>query len=93
VSETQPRSMIVVPICIEPDDTGYVGYSPDLRGCVVGGETREEVRLLLEEAVRLHLASYPKRGDRLPAGCHVTCGDASSEGAGRDWRTGIRIKL
>lgn len=78
-----PRSMIVVPICIEPDDVGFVGYSPALSGCVVGGETRDEVRRLLEEAVRLNLASYVKHGDQLPTGCRVACGIPVSDVASR----------
>ena len=83
MTETLPRSMIVVPICIEPDDTGFVGYSPALSGCVVGGETRDEVRKLLEEAVRLNLASYVKHGDQLPSGCRVMCGIPVSDAVSR----------
>jgi predicted RNase H-like HicB family nuclease len=75
--------MIVVPICIEPDETSFVGYSPALSGCVVSGETRDEVRKLLEEAVRLNLASYVKHGDPLPAGCQVVCGIPVSDAVSR----------
>jgi len=85
--------MIVVPICIEPDDTGFVGYSPALTGCVVGAQTRAEVRKLLEEAVRLNLASYVKHGDQLPSGCRVVCGipvsDAVSRGQHMDALPGM----
>jgi predicted RNase H-like HicB family nuclease len=88
--------MIVVPICIEPDDTGFVGYSPALTGCVVGGETRDEVRKLLEEAVRLNLASYVKHGDQLPSGCRLVCGipvsDAVSRGRHMDTLPGMAEK-
>ena len=83
MTETLPRSMIVVPICIEPDETGFVGYSPALSGCVVSGETRDEARKLLEEAVRLNLASYVKHGDQLPAGCQVFCGIPVSDAVSR----------
>jgi len=83
VTETLPRSMIVVPICIEPDETGFVGYSPALSGCVVGGETREEARQHLEEAVRLNLSSYVKHGDPLPPGCRVSCGIPVSDAVSR----------
>ncbi len=83
MTETLPRSMIVVPICIEPDEAGFVGYSPALSGCVVGGETRDEVRTLLEEAVRLNLASYVKHGDQLPPGCRVVCGIPVSDAVSR----------
>jgi len=83
VTETLPRSMIVVPICIEPDETRFVGYSPALSGCVVSGETRDEARKLLEEAVRLNLASYVKHGDQLPSGCQLVCGIPVSDAVSR----------
>lgn len=96
MTETLPRSMIVVPICIEPDDKGFVGYSPALAGCVVGGETRDEVRQLLEEAVRLNLASYVKHGDQLPSGCRLVCdipvSDAVSRGQHMDALPGMAEK-
>jgi len=88
VTETLPRSMIVVPICIEPDETGFVGYSPALSGCVVSGETRDEARKLLEEAVRLNLASYVKHGDQLPSGCQVVCGFLVSDAVSRGQHMG-----
>lgn len=77
MTETGPRVAIVVPICIEPDDTGFVGSSPGLGGCVVGGETRGEVRKLLLEAVRANLASYVKHGDPLPGGCRIARAQAT----------------
>ncbi|MDD5265313.1 MAG: type II toxin-antitoxin system HicB family antitoxin [Candidatus Bipolaricaulis sp.] len=72
MSEALPRSVVAVPICIEPDDTGYVGYSPNLGGCAVGGQAREEVWELLLEAA--HLASYIQHGAQLPSGCRLVCG-------------------
>jgi predicted RNase H-like HicB family nuclease len=93
MSETLQRSMIVVPICIESDDAGFVGYSPDLCGCVVSGETREEVRELLLEAVRLNLASYVKHGDPLPSGCHLACAQATCTSTNRLSETEIRVLL
>jgi predicted RNase H-like HicB family nuclease len=84
VTELLPRSMIVVPVCIEPDETGFVGYSPALSGCVVGGETRDEVKQLVEEAVRLNLASLLKHGDPLPPGCRVMCGIPVSDAVTRN---------
>jgi hypothetical protein len=41
------------------------------------------VRKLLEEAVRLNLASYVKHGAPLPPGCRVMCGIAVSDSVSR----------
>jgi len=83
VTETLPRPMIIVPICIEKDENGFVGYSPALSGCVVGGQSRDEVLGVLEEAVRLNLASYVKHGEPLPSGCRVVCGIPVSDAVSR----------
>jgi len=87
VTKRFPAPSIVVPVCIEKDETGYYGYSPALKGLYVGGMTREEVRENLTTAVRLNIASYLKHGERLPTGCTVGCGipvsDALSRGKTR----------
>jgi hypothetical protein len=38
-------------IVIEPTDTGFSAYSPDLPGCVSTGATREEVKRNMQEAI------------------------------------------
>jgi predicted RNase H-like HicB family nuclease len=49
---------------IEKGERNYSAYLPDLPGCIATGETREEVRQRMQEAVELHLRGM--RGDGLP---------------------------
>jgi len=53
-------------IVIEPTDTGYGGYAPDLPGLGVVGDSADEVRQLLREAIALHLAGLREDGDPVP---------------------------
>ena len=48
------------------DDGSYSAYVPDLPGCVTTGDTLEETRELIEEAVRLHVESLRNHGERVP---------------------------
>ncbi len=47
-------------------DGGYGAYIPDLPGCVALGETLEETRRLIREAVELHLEAMRADGDPIP---------------------------
>jgi predicted RNase H-like HicB family nuclease len=47
-------------------DGSYSGYVPDLPGCVSCGDTPEEVRTLIEQAVELHIASLRRHGEPVP---------------------------
>ena len=51
-------------IIIEGTEGNYGAYVPDLPGCVTTGETLEEVRTLMREAIEFHLDGM--RADRLP---------------------------
>ena len=53
-------------IIIEKGSTSYGAYVPDLPGCVAVGETPEEVRALIEEAIVLHLESLREAGEVIP---------------------------
>ena len=45
---------------IEEDISGgYWAYVPSLRGCYTQGDTLDEVRLNLKEAIELYLKSFP----------------------------------
>jgi predicted RNase H-like HicB family nuclease len=43
-------------VVIEPTQTGFSAYSPDLPGCVSTGRTREEVEQNMREAITFHVA-------------------------------------
>lgn len=53
-------------IVIEKGDTSYGAYVLDLPGCVAAGETREEVLLLIREAIEFHLEGLREDGDPIP---------------------------
>ena len=47
---------------IEPDEKGYHGFVPLLRGVHTSGDTIEETKNNLEEAIRVHLEGLKKDG-------------------------------
>ena len=53
-------------IVIEPTDTGYSAYSPDLPGCVSTGATHEEVESNMHEAIEFHLEGLRQEGYEVP---------------------------
>jgi predicted RNase H-like HicB family nuclease len=53
-------------VVIEPTQTGFSGYSPDLLGCVSTGQTREEVERNMREAIAFHLDGLREEGRAAP---------------------------
>ena len=53
-------------VIVEKGENSFGAYAPDLLGCAVVGETREEVLQLIREAVELHVSSMREHGDPLP---------------------------
>lgn len=51
---------------IEPDEKGYHGFVPLLRGVHTVGKTIEETKNNLEEAIQAHLEGLRKDGITLP---------------------------
>ena len=47
-----------------PDN--YGAYAPDLPGCVSVGETWEEVRAMMQEAIAFHIEAMFEHGEPLP---------------------------
>lgn len=54
-------------IIIERGETSFGAYVPDLPGCVAVGETREEARQLIQEAIEFHLEGLKAEGLNIPA--------------------------
>ena len=54
-------------IVIEPTDTGFSSYSPDVPGCASTGRTREEVEANMREAIAFHLDGLREDGKPLPS--------------------------
>ena len=53
-------------IVIEETTTGYSAYSPDLRGCISTGRTREEVERNMRAAIEFHLEGMRLEGMAVP---------------------------
>ena len=53
-------------VVIEQGETSYGAYVPDLPGCVAVGETLDEVRELINEAVQFHLEGLREDGEPIP---------------------------
>ena len=53
-------------VIIEKSDTGFGAYVPDLPGCVAVGETDEEVRELIREAIEFHIDGLREDGQPVP---------------------------
>ena len=53
-------------VIIERGDSSYGAYVPDLPGCVAVGDTPEEVRILIQEAIEFHLEGLQEDGESIP---------------------------
>ncbi len=53
-------------IVIEPDEEGYHAFAPALQGCHSFGETLDEAKQNIAEAMELHLESMVEDGEPIP---------------------------
>lgn len=54
-------------VIIEKEEaTDWGAYVPDLPGCVAVGKTPEEVKLLIREAIEIHLSGMREHGQAIP---------------------------
>jgi len=53
-------------IIIEKGNNSYGAYVPDLPGCVAVGDSPEEVRTLIQEAIEFHLEGLQEDGESFP---------------------------
>lgn len=54
-------------VVIEKGDSSFGAHVPDLPGCVAVGESEEEVKKLIREAIEFHLEDLAGAGDQVPA--------------------------
>ena len=54
-------------VIFEETSTSVGAYVPDLPGCVAVGESREEAKQLIREAIELHIASLRENGETVPS--------------------------
>mgnify|MGYP001547699386 CR=1 FL=1 len=53
-------------VIIEQGPTSYGAHVPDLPGCVAAAETRDEVILLIKQAIELHIEDLKNKGEAVP---------------------------
>jgi predicted RNase H-like HicB family nuclease len=53
-------------VIVERGSNSFGAYVPDLPGCAVVGETREEVLDLMRQAIQIHLDGLREAGDPIP---------------------------
>ena len=58
--------MDYVAVIEKANDGSYSAYVPDLPGCVTCGDSVDEARQLIEEAVGLHIESLRAHGEPIP---------------------------
>lgn len=54
-------------VVIERGETSWGAYVPDLPGCVAVGETEQEVKQLIQEAIEFHLEDLTESGIQIPS--------------------------
>ena len=54
------------PVVIEPTSTGYSAFSPDVPGCAAAGDTEEETRRNLQDALAAHFEAMREIGEPIP---------------------------
>lgn len=53
-------------ILIEKTDSGYSAHSPDVAGCIATGDTLDEVRAQIKEALEFHIEGLKQEGLPVP---------------------------
>jgi len=53
-------------VILEPTNTGYGAYVPDLPGCVSTGRTKNQVERNVREAIELHVDGLRNEGLPIP---------------------------
>jgi predicted RNase H-like HicB family nuclease len=53
-------------VVIEPDEDGFHAYVPALPGCHTFGDTLDEARANVVEAMELHIESMQQDGEPIP---------------------------
>ncbi len=53
-------------VIVEEGEASFGAYVPDLPGCVAVSETKEEVLVLIQEAIEFHLEGMREDGQPIP---------------------------
>lgn len=63
--DTSRRGYLIV--VERADDGGYGAWAPDLPGCVALGDTIEDAKHQMREAIAFHLEGLREQGEPVPA--------------------------
>jgi predicted RNase H-like HicB family nuclease len=55
------------------NDGSFSAYVPDLPGCVSCGDSIEEVKVMIQEAIHLHIDSLQKHNEPVPEPAALAC--------------------
>lgn len=61
-----PMKLYNFTVVIEPDEKGFHAFVPALPGCHTFGDTLDEARVNIAEAMELHIESMSKDGELIP---------------------------
>jgi len=53
-------------VVIEKGENGYGAYVPDLPGCIAAADTKEEIKILIHEAIEFHIEGLKEDGEPIP---------------------------
>ncbi len=53
-------------VIIERGIDCYGAYVPDLSGCVAVGDTEDEVKRLIDEAIQIYIETLIEKGEQIP---------------------------
>jgi predicted RNase H-like HicB family nuclease len=53
-------------VVVEKSENGFGAYVPDLPGCMAVAENREDVVVLIQEAIEFHIEGLKETGDPVP---------------------------
>ncbi|MBX7045981.1 MAG: type II toxin-antitoxin system HicB family antitoxin [Ignavibacteria bacterium] len=53
-------------IIIEKGDNNFSAYVPDLPGCVATGDTIQEVKINIHDAIEFHIDGLKEDGEEIP---------------------------
>ncbi|HEY9803686.1 type II toxin-antitoxin system HicB family antitoxin [Anabaena azotica] len=60
-------------VVIEKAENNYSAYVPDLPGCVATGETLDEVKQMIAEAIEFHIEGMLEDGLAIPQPTSIAC--------------------
>lgn len=53
-------------VIIEKAENNYSAYAPDIPGCIAVGDTLEETKQMIQEAIEFHLEGMREEGLPIP---------------------------